>query len=99
MESVLGLLLDDGEVVAAPVAAGIIVTESAGDLVWRGNLYLPSFHSARPGESYTFRANDGRCGQVVLSSPIPTRSGALRVGFTGDGPWVRFSAQATCDAT
>ena len=87
MESVLGLLLNDGDVVAAPVVAGIVVTGSGVEPAWRGNLYLPTDHAARSGESYTFRANDGRSGQVRLTTPVPTRSGATRLGFRGDGQW------------
>jgi hypothetical protein len=87
MESVLGLLLADGEVVAGPVAVGIVATDAGDRVGWRGSLYLSGEQFAKPGQTYTFRANDGRSGQIVVSVPILTRTGATRVGFTGAGQW------------
>ena len=87
MESVLGSLLADGEVVAGPVAAGIVATDADERTGWRGSLYLSGQQFAKPGQVYTFRANDGRCGEIVVSAPVLTRTGATRVEFTGAGQW------------
>jgi hypothetical protein len=87
MESVLGSLLSDGEVVAGPVAAGIVATDADDRSGWRGSLYLSGAQFAKPGQTYTFRANDGRSGQIIVSVPVLTRTGSTRIGFTGAGQW------------
>lgn len=87
MESLLGTLLDERRVVAAPVTAGIFMTEPGDPLAWRGTVYLPNADLAQIGGTYTFKAIDGRVARLTLSSATMTPSGAIRVGFTGKGKW------------
>jgi hypothetical protein len=88
MEHVIATINDADKILVADVTAWVQVTTSPGGVRgWHGLFVLPHGSSFPVGGPYALKTNNGRSGQILISTVGVGSHQDTEVRFTGTGPF------------